>query len=269
MSSILVNSSHIVDKVNNSTFQVNFDRAISLENKVIALTSASMYYSWRNITDRNNKLSYTWHDGITYDVVIPPGFYEITDINRYVQFVMRRNKHFMTDSNGYLVYFIDIVINPTLYSIDIITYPIPTVLPEGATSEMILPTTSVNPVVTIPKGLHEILGYHEGFQTETELSAPRIYNSTTAPNVNPNNTIIIVCDQVNNEFSNLGVLYSLSPSVSIGSLIQDRPSDPIYSTLKSGSYNQLTFRVLDAKTYQPVEIVDGEINLIFNIKNQS
>lgn len=266
MSSILVNSTHLVDRVNNSTFQVFFDRAINFDNKVIALTSASLYFSWRNVTERNNKLSYVWHDGVTYNVEIPPGFYEIADINRYLQFIMRKNKHFMLDKDGFLVYFIDIIINPTLYSIDIITYPIPSVLPEGASSEMSLPSEPVNPVLNIPQGMHEILGYPVDFSTTSDINFPKIHNSTTAPNVNPNNTVIIVCDQVFNEFSNLGVLYSLSPSVSIGSLIQDRPADPIYSKLKFGFYNQLTFRILDAKTFQPVQIVDGEINFIFNIK---
>jgi hypothetical protein len=41
-------------------------------------------------------------------------------------------------------------------------------------------------------------------------------------------------------------LYAISPSVGIGSFIIDRPSQPIYSKLKNGSYNSLTFRILSS-----------------------
>jgi len=66
--------------------------------------------------------------------------------------------------------------------------------------------------------------------------------------------------------SNLGILYAISPSVLIGSLIVDKPSYPIYSNLKSGFYNRLTFRVLSSITYIPMKILDPEMNYIFSIK---
>ena len=84
--------------------------------------------------------------------------------------------------------------------------------------------------------------------------------------MSPDNSVIIVCDQVLNEFSNLGILYALSPSVGIGSLIVDKPAYPIYSKLRNGSYNHLTFRMLSFKSFQPIELIDPEINFIFSIK---
>jgi len=54
MSSIIVNANNITDTINNSTFQVDFDRSVDLTNKSIALLSASLYFSWRNITTDNN-----------------------------------------------------------------------------------------------------------------------------------------------------------------------------------------------------------------------
>ena len=58
MSSIIINANNITDSVNNSTFQIDFDRSVDLTNKSIALLSASLYFSWRNITSENNKFSY-------------------------------------------------------------------------------------------------------------------------------------------------------------------------------------------------------------------
>ena len=266
MSSIVLNRTHIIDAINNSTFQIDFERSVSLLDKHIALTSASLYFSWRNITTSNNKFSYTWIDDVEYFVELPIGFYEISDIRSYFQYVMTQNGHVMTNSETeQTIYFIDILINNTKYSIDIITYPVPTALPEGFTSSITFPSVAKNPRLKLPSGMNDIFGYDEDFTTDAG-SEIQTYNSTKAPNVSPDSSVLLVCDQVQNDFSNLGILYAISPSVGIGSLIVDRPAEAIYSKLKNGAYNHLTFRILSSKTFKPIEIVDSEINFIFNIK---
>ena len=134
-----------------------------------------------------------------------------------------------TDST---IFFIDMLVNNTKYSIDIITYPVPTALPEGFTSSIIFPSVAKNPRLKLPSGMNDIFGYDVDFATNAG-SEIQTYNSTKAPNVSPGSSVLLVCDQVNNEFSNLGILYAISPSVSIGSLNIDRPSQPIYSKLKN------------------------------------
>jgi hypothetical protein len=169
---------------------------------------------------------------------LPVEFYEISDITSYIQYAMGVNDHTMTNTeSGMITYFIDIVISNTLYSVDILTYSIPTSLPTGFTSSITFPLVAKNPILKVPSGMSEILGYNANFQTDAAYEI-KIYNSQKAPNVSPDSTVLIVCDQVQNLFSNLGVLYAISPSVSIGSLIIDKPSYPIYSNLKSGFYKR-------------------------------
>lgn len=181
---------------------------------------------------------------------------------------MSLNGHIMTNTEtSEVIYFIDLVVSNTLYSIDILTYPVPDALPDGYTASFTFPSTAKNPILKLPSGMNEILGYDVDFQTDT-ASEIKIYNSTQAPNVSPDSTVLLVCDQVQNDFSNLGVLYAITPSVGIGSLITDKPSFPIYSSLKSGTFNHLTFRILSSKTYRPIEIIDPEIHLIFSIKDK-
>ena len=213
MSSIIINSTHITDKVNNSTFEIEFEISIDLTNKHISLTSASLYFSWRNITNFNNKFLYIWIDDIEYFIVLPVGFYEISDITSYIQYAMGVNDHTMTNTeSGMITYFIDIVISNTLYSVDILTYSIPTSLPTGFTSSITFPLVAKNPILKVPSGMSEILGYNANFQTDAAYEI-KIYNSQKAPNVSPDSTVLIVCDQVQNLFSNLGVLYAISPIV--------------------------------------------------------
>ena len=44
MSSIIVNSTHITDKFNNSTFEIQFEKGLDLTNKHISLSAASLYF---------------------------------------------------------------------------------------------------------------------------------------------------------------------------------------------------------------------------------
>lgn len=269
MSSIIINSTHLTDTVNNSTFRILFDRPVNFDNKYIGLSSASLYFSWRNITEENNKFSYIWVDDVEYNVILPIGFYEVTDILNYFQFVMRKNGHYITDPNGFNIYFIDLKLSTTLYSIDIITYPVPAELPEGFINHGInFNGVSKNPKLKLPKGMNEILGYKENFITD-DGNEIKLYNSTTSPNVNPNSSVLIVCDECQNEFSNLGVLYSISPNVAIGSLIVDKPSHFLYQKLKNGLFSSLSFRILNAKTFQPMTIIDKEINFVFHVVDKS
>jgi hypothetical protein len=264
--SIIINANNITDSVTNSVFQIDFERSVNLIDKHISLTSASLYFSWRNITTSNNKFSYIWIDDVEYYVEIPIGLYEISDIKAYFQFVMSQNNHVMTNTEtGSTVYFIDFVVSNTNYSIDILTYPVPASLPDGFTSSITFIGVEKNPRLKLPAGINAIFGYAEDFITDAGSSI-LTFSSSVAPNVSPDNSILIVCDQVENEFSNLGILYAISPSVGIGSLVVDKPTYPIYSKLRNGNYNHLTFRILSSKTFRPIELIDPEINFIFSIK---
>jgi hypothetical protein len=64
--------------------------------------------------------------------------------------------------------------------------------------------------------MHDILGYDIEFQTDAGGEI-QTYNSTKAPNMSPDSSVLIVCDQVQNPFSNLGVLYAISSSISTSS----------------------------------------------------
>lgn len=271
MATILVNSTHITDTINNSTFTIKFNRSMNLTNRKIALTSANLYFSWKNITWLNNTIHYTWIDDTVYTITLPEGFYEISDIYSYMQYAMRQNNHYLVDSNGDTVYYIEMVLNSVFYSVDILTYAVPTALPEGWTAPngFVFPSTTKNPILTIPYGIHSILGYSENFQTSSnEGNGDTLqYHSTTSPAVNPTPTVLICCDQCQNEFSDIGLLYSLSTgNTSIGGLISQYPPEYTFLNLRAGSYDYLSFRILNPKSFLPMEIRDAEINLTFAIQ---
>ena len=75
-----------------------------------------------------------------------------------------------------------------------------------------------------------------------------------------------ICDEAQNEFSPLGVLYSIVPQVNIGSIFTERPSYPIYLECKHGTFPSLNFRLVNSDTLMPIEILDPNICFIFSIK---
>ena len=61
----------------------------------MALVNLETYYSFPNIDATNNHFRYSPDGGDTWvDVNIPEGCYEITDINDYLQRIMKENGHY-------------------------------------------------------------------------------------------------------------------------------------------------------------------------------
>jgi hypothetical protein len=271
-STIVFNSNNITDKNTNAYFRYDFKSPINLTDREIALVSVNAYYSWRNITETNNKLSYTWTNGTTYDIEIPVGFYEVSDLLAYCQFVWRQNGHYLatTDKN---VYYLDFVVNPTNYTIDIITYPVPSSLPDGytdPTGNFPFATGNQHPIFSFNPAskLNEILGFESGFSTPASTSSTsNVYSSTLVPNVNPNSSVTVVMDEVYNEFNGgVGELYTIVPDGQIGSLFVDRPNAPVYLPFKHGTFNGLSMRLINAQTGMPITIIDPQLHFMFSIR---
>ena len=67
-----------------SNFTVYFNPPIELgvtKTYELALISANIWYSWHNITAKNNKFRYSPDGSVWVDLAVPPGAYNIIDIN--------------------------------------------------------------------------------------------------------------------------------------------------------------------------------------------
>ena len=201
MNTIVLNQTNIVGADNN-TLNYKFPNSILFDNHEVAVQSISMYYSWMNINSSplaNNTFTYTWIVGVTttvYTVTIPDGLYEIAQINSYLQFRMIQNGTYLINSAGQNVYYAEMLIEPTRYAVNLITYPVPTSLPALWTAPLAItqsgslafvgcPTTTFNPVVTIPASFNLIVGYVAGFATAINTCVNTIlsYFTTVPPQV--------------------------------------------------------------------------------------
>lgn len=254
----------------------NFQSSISFPpGTKIALSSMSIYYSWRNITSAksNNTLSYVDTESKTQTITFPDGFYSISDINGYIQFVMKANGDYLVDDSGNDYFFIDIVANSVYNCFTITMKPVPSTLPTSWTNpaSMILPLSNTTLELIIPS---TNIRYNLGFNAQSIPSTPQAtqyqINSDFVPQITDITSCYIHSSMVNNSFfcpSLRDVLYSFTPNVEYGNLIRLEPSNLLFSPVFSpSSFSAIDITFTDQNN-QDLIILDYnyQINLLIFI----
>lgn len=283
VNTIVLKSSNITT-TKNSTFQYNFPNSINFKDMELGLISASLYYSWFNISDElgNRTFKYSLYNTTAaayqeFTIELTPGLYEISDLNKALQFEFINKGFYLVDSNGDNVYFAEFVANSVKNSVDINTYAVPSSLPGGYTA----PTgwnyyngaTTYYPEITLSSKFNEIVGYPADFKTDrqegdTQFTA-QTNSSTTAPNVNPNSSVLVEVNIVDNPYGiPANIIYAIVPNVGVGSLISVAPPEYAFVPIRNGVYNNLTLRLLNKDTLEPLTIQDSQITIILGIKEK-
>jgi len=279
VNSIVLTTANITDTTKNSTFEYEFPNSVNFKDMEIALINASLYYSWFNISDElsNRTFSYQYVVGgttTTRSVTLDEGLYEISDINSALQFDFIAAGLYLIDSNGDNVYYAEFLVNSVKNSIDINTYAVPTSLPSGFTEPSNFvgyPTATYNVNIQMAANFNNIVGYASDFETGLASGGgvTLSFNSTKSPNVNPNSSVLVEIDIIDNPFGvPSNIIYAIVPNVGVGSLIYVSPSEYSYNSIKNGIYNKLRLRLLNKDTLNPLTIQDGEITIILGIKEK-
>jgi hypothetical protein len=133
------------------------------------------------------------------------------------------------------------------------------------------PTTTYNVNVRMASNFNQIVGYASNFESglSSGTGTTLTFNSSVAPNVNPNSSVLVECNIIDNPFGNpSGIIYAIVPNVSVGSLINIQPPEYAFNNIKDGVYNNLRVRLLNKTTLTPLTIQDGEITLILGLKKK-
>ena len=276
---IILNTSNIVENSNNTKLVYNFPSGgYSFKNDMIALQSVYQYFSIFNITSDygNNTFSYVWFDGIEYSITIPDGYYETSDLNSYFQSIMIANTHYMTNSAGQFIYFLEFIVNTSRYAVQISSYPLDTtiqstngyILPSGATWSV--PATSTLSQFNVnTSGFGEVLGYEIGSYPDTQVGSSTLsFLSSKAPQITPYSSILVSCNLVNNRAvipSN--ILTSYTPlGTSIGSLFTFEPNYLQFADVEDGQYTQL---VLEFRDQLSRSIVIRDPNMLITLYTET
>jgi hypothetical protein len=276
---IILTTANIEENSNNTKLVYNFPSGgYSFKNDMIAVLSIYQYFSIFNITSDygNNTFSYVWFDGVEYIITIPDGYYEISDLNSYFQSIMIANTHYMTNSAGQFIYFLEFIVNTSRYAVQINSYPLDTtiqstngyILPSGATWS-VPATTTLSQFNVNTSGFGEVLGYEIGSYPDTQVGSSTLsFLSSKAPQITPYSSILVSCNLVNNRAvipSN--ILTSYTPlGTSIGSLFTFEPNYLQFADVEDGQYTQL---VLEFRDQLSRSIVIRDPNMLITLYTET
>lgn len=283
MKTLILNSNNVVPGSNNSKFQYNFPQGgYTYKDELIAVQEIAQFFSTFNVTTvyNNNKFSYIWVDGTLVNVNIPDSFLQITDLNAFLQSVMVANGHYLVETvSGNFVYLIEIVVNQSLYAVQINNFLISGTIATAngwalpASPTWVLPTNDILPYIVIPAtnkfGL--LLGIEPGqypagviagvppaqIQTPAYIVSQSTL-STKAPQITPYSSFLVFCSMVNNRaVIPSQLIFSYTPTdATFGALQKYSASAELgWNKIENGQYTQFTIEFRD-QLGNPISIQD-------------
>jgi len=264
-----------------NTYTYNFSSNVDMSNIDIGLGSASIWFSWRNITSakNNNKFSIihpTNAGNTTLSLTIPDGGYNISDINNYLRYYLVNNGYFIQNtSSGEQVVYAKFQVNPSTYTVEFVSYPMPTSLPSGFTagSAISFPTTTRAPQLIVSQaGFGKVIGFALGTFPATQQTILSTSSSTLVPEVSDVTNVVLTLDSAMNPFApNSKVIHSISPAgYAYASLIKSEPNEISWVPQQSGWRQSITLQLVNQNLI-PIEQYDTDvtIKLLLRMRDQS
>lgn len=272
---IIINRGNLVANTKN-TYQYNFSSNVDTSNLNIGLSSATLNYSWPNISvSKGNNTFQISHPtsgaNVVLTLTIPDGGYNITDLNSYLEYYLITNGYYIQKSSTLdRTVYCEFRLNPVLYSVEFVSYAMPTALPGGYTtgSAITFPATPKGPqliVTTVPFGT--LIGYALGTFPSSVPTVDTSVESTLVPQVSSVQNVVITVDCINNEFAtNSKVIHAISPSgVSYGGIITSIPPEVSFVPCQSGVRQSLIIQFLDQNGL-PLNMLDSDITIKLLLK---
>ncbi|DAC81749.1 TPA_asm: penton [Trichoplax MELD virus] len=211
-------------------FTTYFNPPLLLDIKKIykvALIAAEIWYSWYNITSKNNKFKY-FNGKVWKNTIIPPGAYNVVDIQKAIQNIMKENNDYIPANTSGDENLFHVNISPNYNTFK---------------SEIEL-KNNYKLDFTIDNTFRDILGFNSRI-----ISGNGKHHSDQIVNITSINTIEIHCSLVDGSYINGksgDLIHCTSPNVPPGSLLQVRPFQKMYNSMKvMSAINSVTFKVTD------------------------
>ena len=239
---LALNSSNVVGR-NNNTYQFNFvSGSFHAKDAEIAVGSLTMPYAWFNVSSayNNNTISITFPylaTTKTLAVVLPDGFYQISDINNYIQLQMIANGLYLVATTGLNVYFFQMSVNINYYN----KYLINSVVATNG-----LPTVSSTPSMTLASSgsISTMIGYATG--TYPSTSSSQSLSGTLTPVGSTVNALLMRCNLINNKLASPSDILDLIPiNCTFGSNLTYNPSFERFLKIRDGTYSSMTITFTD------------------------
>ena len=261
---LAMNSTNVIGS-NNNTYQFNFiSGSFHAKDMEIAVGSLTMPYAWFNVSTayNNNKITINVPYLATtkqIDIVLPDGFYQISDINNYIEGQMIANGLYLVSPVGLNVYFFQMYLNLNYYNIQVLLSAVPTTVASGTyagytlppapgywSASFGLPTVSSTPSFTLPStgSINVMIGFNTGTYPSTTLS--QSLSGPLTPVGTTVNALLMRCNLINNSLAMPSDILDLVPiNGTFGYNITYDPSFEKWIAIRDGTYSNMTITFND------------------------
>ena len=289
---LVINNSNLSNTNTNASYEYKFiNGGFRVEPDMEAMvSSAQIPYSIFNITSAYNNNRFiigfptgaTTNSYTTFAIILPDGFYTLTDIRNYIQQFCITNGLYLINATGSYVYYIDFQVNDTYYANQILLYTVPTSLPTGWTqpSNWIGYSTFASPrtpyiQLTVAQNFHDYLGFSNGVYPNGALVTGYTSNYSLLSNQLPPigsyvNSLIVHCSLVNNSVvspSDILDAFQITDTT-FGTNINYQPTVEKYVKLATGTYNSMIITITDQNN-NPVYLLDPNILITILFRKKS
>lgn len=277
MSKKIILTSKNYDSINkNFTYVFPFPQDFT--DYEMCVSQFNMFNSWFNISSAigNNtiRIGVPNANGSSYiDIIgtIPDGFYDSYSFNLYLQSLMYDNGLYYSTGIGTVTYFLSLDLLATEYKNSVTLYKVSGFTLQNGTSYSSNRDIYLN--VQFSSKLGELYGFTSNLRygptsySSSSSTSKIIIKSNLTPQVNPFNSIIVLCDVVNQlGFANPSdYLYSCALSSAYGSMLQAKKVENVYVKCINRVAKSITLNLVD-NYFNKLEVLDNNSMIILTFR---
>lgn len=274
---LILNSINVTNQPN--IFQYNFLNGAFVvpDGSEMCISGITIPYSWYNIQQQyynNTSFQITWTEAVlsTYTIDLPNGHYSVDTLNQFLQGVLINLGLYLVDANGDNVYYLSMVYNVSTYSVQLLSFAVPTALPVGFTNPagLVFPAVASTPqfIILATNNFGSIIGFTAGSYPPAVQPTNYSVLSNILPNGSPVNSIIVRCNLVsNNVVSPSDILDSFPINGVFGSNLNYSPNFEKWIKIKSGRYSNFTITFQD-QNFSNIPILDSNLSITLLLKTR-
>lgn len=276
---------------NTNIFQYNFPSgSVKFKGAKVAVQSIIIPYSWFNLNAasyNNTQVNITMPVTIggssiqqTINLTIPNGFYEVSDINSYIQSQLISKGYYLKDGSGNNVYYIQLVYNTQLNNVQLNCYPVPITLPSGysygstgtwgAAGIGSLPTLAnqVPQLVTLKNNFGKLIGFDSitSYPSSTTSSTTVSTLSSSVPYITPVTSLYVGCSLTRNLYSNpTNILCNVAITSEYATNLIYTPSEMVFLPILEGNIPGFNVIFYD-QNFNALPIIDTNLSVNLLLK---
>ena len=284
---ITLNETNVINDGTNTSYLYTFPNGgYRFKDDMIALNTITNISSSLNISSAlgNNMLYYGWPNSINSieadTDIIPDGAYSIFSLNAFFQSRMyARGQYLIKNSNGSIVYFMNLSLDPASNRVVLNTYNLSTTAYQigfgnaysyPSNANWVLSNRSPN-IELIPQTFYQVIGFNIGVYPSSITAPNSVFTGTSLPQLLKNKVINVNCNIVaNRAVIPNDLLFAYTPKGDPNTIQTYTPmADFNWVRITDGLYNTLEIQLRDGLDNSIFKQLNPQTTITLYIKNKN